>query len=63
MTQTDTMYDWEKDARCAEIRTEEMFGHEARRKFHRPKGASNLPAIVVAVRALYTPDWSENHEA
>jgi hypothetical protein len=61
MIQTDTMYDWEKEARFAEIRTEEMFGYEARRKFHDVReGAS---PIVVQVRSLYSPDWSDDHEA
>jgi hypothetical protein len=32
-----TDYEWEKEARSAEIRTEELFGYEARATFHRPQ--------------------------
>jgi hypothetical protein len=63
MIKTDTMYDWEKEARFAEIRTEEMFGPEARKPFHVVKDGPDTPTTIIQVRSLYSPDWTENHEA
>jgi hypothetical protein len=62
MIQSDTMYDWEKEARYAEIRTEEMFGPEARKQLHKRHGEAGA-SVTVQVRSLYSPDWSDQHEA
>ena len=53
-------YDWEKEARGAEIRVEEMFGYEARKPIQFRIGD---PIMTISVRSIWSKDWSEDHEA
>ncbi len=52
-------YEWEKEARLAEIRTEEGFGHAARQQ--RPT-RDREAGVTVTVRPLRSQDWSERAE-
>lgn len=53
--------DWERQRQLDEMIADEKFGQFARP--HRSHREPAEPSVTIQVRSLYTPDWSENHEA